>query len=182
MKVVILHGTDGDHSKHWFPWLKQELEISGHEVWVPDLPEADQPNIEHYNKFLLGKNWDFTDNLLIGHSSGSVEILALLEALPDDVHIRTAILIGTFQGDLGWEKLKGMNKKFDMAKIKTKADHFIVIHSDDDPYCPLEGAQAIADELDASLKIFHGMKHFSVETDQRFSQFPELLEIIKTET
>ncbi len=181
MKVVILHGTSADHTQNWFPWLKSELEKLGHEVWVPDLPGAEEPHIDKYNEFLLASGWDFSDNLLIGHSSGSVEVMALMEVLPENVRIKAGVLVGTFRGDLGWKSLKGVNKEFDYAKIKSKADKFVVVHSDDDPYCPLDGAKWIADELNASLKIFHGMGHFSYGLDPRFNQFPELLEIIKSE-
>ena len=181
MKVVILHGTSADHTKNWFPWLKLQLENLGHDVWVPDLPGADKPQIPKYNEFLLESDWDFTDNLVIGHSSGAVETLALLEALPENVRIKTAVLVGVFRGDLGWESLHGMNKDINMPKVKQKAGKFIVVHSDDDPYCPLEGARWVADQLNASLKIFHGMGHFSESLDPRFNQFPDLLEIIKHE-
>ncbi len=181
MKVVILHGTDASHKEHWFPWLKEQLEKLGHEVWVPDLPNADHPKIDVYNDFLLKSGWDFNDNVMIGHSSGAVAINGLLQALPDDTKINTGVLVGVFRGDLGWEKLEGVDVPFDYPKIKKHADKFIVIHSDNDPHCPLDGAKYIADQLDASLKIFHGMQHFSSDIEPRFKEFPELLEILKQE-
>lgn len=180
MKALILHGTGNNHAGNWFPWLKTELENLGYEVWVPDLPKSNRPNIERYNKFLLGEEWDFNDNLIIGHSSGAVEVLALLEALPDNIKVNTAIMVSVFEGDLGWEDLKNLDGlKFDFEKIRSKAKQFIVIHSDDDPHCPPEGAKRIASKLGAEFKLFHGMKHFSEHTDSRFTKFPELLKIIK---
>jgi predicted alpha/beta hydrolase family esterase len=179
MKVVILHGTGGSPHGNWFPWLKQELEQRGHEVWVPQLPESNFPDIKRYNKFLLESGWDFDDNLIIGHSSGSVEILGLLQALSENTSINTGILVGTFHGDLGREDLKGMDVEFNFDKIKNKAKQFIVIHSDNDPYCPIEGAKAIAENLGTETILFPGFAHFGISQDPKFVKFPELLEIIE---
>lgn len=181
MKIVILHGTNADHTQNWFPWLKSKLEKLGHEVWVPDLPDANLPQLDTYNEYLLNSGWDFNDNILIGHSSGAVEVTSLLQLLPEGVKINAAVLVGIFRGDLGWKELHGVNGNFDYQKIKQKAGKFIVVHADDDPYCPLDGAEWIADQLHASLRIFHGSGHFSEGLDPRFKKFPELLEILETE-
>lgn len=181
-KAVILHGTDNNHTGNWFPYAKSELEKLGYEVWVPDLPGSERPNVERYNQFLLKSGWDFKGNLIIGHSAGAVEILALLQNLPETMLVDTAILVAVFKGDLGWDVLRDLRDlEFDFEKIKRKAKKIIVIHSDDDPHCPLEGAKQVASELGAEMKIFHGMKHFSFDTDPRFDKFPELIEVVKQE-
>jgi uncharacterized protein len=184
MKVVILHGTNADHTHNWFLWLKTELEKLGYEVWVPDLPGADSPNPDVYNQFLLSQNWDFQDNLIIGHSSGAVEILHLLQALPENVSINTAVLLGAFTHKLAespsWQMLRGLfDVPFDFAKIKQRAKQFIFIHSDDDPYCPIEQAEELHAQIGGEFIRMHGQGHFTQKLDPKFDKFPELLEIIK---
>ncbi len=184
MKAVILHGTGSSHANNWFPWVKGELEKLGYDVWVPDLPRADHPNIERYNKFLLSKDWDFQNNLIVGHSSGAVEILGLLPALPKDVVVNTVILVGSFTKrlvkDPSWAMLKELfYKPFDFEAIKKKAKQIIFVHSEDDPYCPIEQAQELHKKIGGEFIKFKGRGHFSSHLDPRFSKFPELIDIIK---
>ena len=180
MKAVILHGTDNDHTGNWFPWLKAELEKLGFEVWVPDLPNSQRPNVQRYTKFLLRNGWDFSGNLLIGHSAGAVEVLDLLQNLQEGAQIDTAIMVAVFKGDLGWDVLKDLDKvTYDYDKIKKAAKQRFVIHSDDDPHCPVQGAKEIAQAIDAEFIEMNGMKHFSLGTDPRFDKFPELIRLIR---
>jgi predicted alpha/beta hydrolase family esterase len=80
---------------------------------------------------------------------------------------------------LGWSTLGGLfEKPFDFEKIKEHSQKFLSIHSDDDPYFPLEHAQFLASRLDGELKLIPGQKHFSEETDPKYTEFPALLEIL----
>ena len=85
--ALILHGTTGNSKENWFPWLKNKLENKGFRVWLPDLPGADLPSLKRYNNFLLdNKEWEFnSESVIIGHSSGAIAILALLDKLPGSV-------------------------------------------------------------------------------------------------
>lgn len=185
MKFLILHGTGSDSKGNWFPWLKQQLEDLGHEVWVPDLPDAERPNIQKYNNLLLSSGWDFNNCVVIGHSSGSVAILGLLQALPMDVKIDTAVLVGAFTKRLtespSWEMLRELfDKPFNFEAIKQRADKLIFVHSKDDPICDINEARELSRHVNGEMVEFDGMKHFSIKTDPRFSEFPELLEVINT--
>ena len=180
-RAVILHGTDGHPKHHWMPWLKGKLEAEGYEVWVPELPGNHTPNRQVYNDFLFSQGWDFEDNIVVGHSAGAVSVLNLLmdERCP---HIKLGVMVGAWAG--GRPKLHfepGQFSKlfpedgFDFELIKSKADHLAFLHSDDDPYCPLEQAQFLAHELDAPITVLHGAGHVS----KGFKEQPDLWKIIE---
>ena len=178
--AVILHGTDGSPNGNWFLWLKKELQNKGYKVWLPQLPDCDYPNVDKYNTFLLS-GWGYNEKtVLIGHSSGAVEILSLLQNLPDNIVIDKAILVAGFINDLGWKELKGMFiHKFVWKLIKTRAKHFIFIHSDDDPYVALNHGKILYEKLGGKLIIKEGQKHFSIDTaGQKYKKFPLLLKLI----
>lgn len=181
-RVLVLHGTDGSSQVNWFPWLKQQLGDKGVEVWVPDLPQADKPNINRYAQFIFqNKNWVFDrDTVLIGHSSGAVAILGLLQKLPKGTTVGTCILVGAFKDDLGWEALSELFlEKFDFDLLQKKAAKFIFIHSDNDPYCPLDHAQYLAEKLAAQLIVKKGQGHFSTGKNPEYTTFPYLLELLE---
>jgi len=138
--ALILHGTGNDSQRNWFPWLRQELEKKNWKVWVPDLPQANKPNIK----------------------------------------VDTCILVGTFNNNLDRDDLNDLFlKPFDFEKIKTKAKKFIFIHSDNDPYCPIEHAKFQSKKLNGKLIIKKAQKHFSISTaGEKYKKFPFLLKLI----
>lgn len=180
--ALILHGTGGSPNENWFGWLGGELEKSGYKVWVPQLPESNKPNIEKYNKFLLAnKEWSFDEgSMIVGHSSGAVAILGLLQALPEGVKVGTCYLVGAFRNDLKWDALKELFlEPFNFERIKNKAKRFVFIHSDNDPYCPLEHAEYLSKELDGELIVLPNQFHFSVGTaGEKYREFPYLRDLI----
>ncbi|MEO6513949.1 MAG: alpha/beta hydrolase [Candidatus Saccharimonadales bacterium] len=179
---LILHGTAATPESNWFMWLKGALIGQGHKVWLPHLPAADNPNEKAYTKFLLSNNKFTIDDqtIIIGHSSGSVEALYLLQHLPTDVVIKAAVLVSSFKDDLGWDSLKGLfNEPFDFDSIKSHCKEFIYVHSDDDPYVPVSHAEFLATQTGGKLMEFEGEGHFNTEQNPDYKQFPELLDIIQ---
>ena len=179
-KAIILHGTSGDSQSNWLPWLKKQLEAKGWQVWTPNLPDADQPNMKKYLTYLHA-NLPFTideNTTFIGHSSGSGAILGLLQSLPKDTKIKRAILVSAFHTDLGWDKLRDLfNIPLDYDQIKTKAKQFIFIHSDNDPYVKLEEAQFLVTKLNGELRLIKNQGHFNLEASPIYKEFPKLLAI-----
>ena len=43
--IFIFHGTGGYPKENWFPWLKQQLEIKGFNVTVPQFPTPEGQSV-----------------------------------------------------------------------------------------------------------------------------------------
>lgn len=184
-RAVILHGTSGNPDINWLPWAKKELEQRGYTVWIPLLPENNTPNRHVYDTFLRESNWDFTDNIIIGHSSGATTVLNLLssEWFPA---IDKAILVGTF---LNEKKLLNdgvewyipgqfdnlfLSRPYDSAKLTDKANKFYFIHGENDPYCDVDDARQLCAELHgAFISVPDGLHLSSNRKD-----LPELTEVL----
>jgi predicted alpha/beta hydrolase family esterase len=182
-RAVILHGTHGAPDQNWFPWLKSKLEAEGYEVWVPLLPDNDKPNRNTYGDYLFGEGWDFADNIVVGHSSGAVEVLNLLmdERMP---RVKLAVMVGAWQGGMpeGYDDTTTFANLFppdgwDFEAIKSKADHLAFMHGSDDPYCPLEQAEYLAKQLDAPLTVVPNGHHLGAQ----YTELPELWNILESE-
>jgi uncharacterized protein len=183
-RAVILHGTDGAPEHNWFPWLKTELERRSYEVWVPPLPNNHTPNRREYNDFVLGNDWNFTDNLIIGHSSGAVSVLNLLmdERFPV---IKTGVLVGAWshmeETDLDREQFKDLfpSGGFNFNLIKQKAQYFLFVHGNDDPICPLDQAKWLVEQTNGDIVLVPDGGHLTARAG--FTELPQLIEALQLE-
>jgi uncharacterized protein len=109
--ALILHGTLGSPTGNWFQWLKTELENKELEVWLPQLPNAEQPSLKEWTNFVR-TDCPFEINeetLVVGHSSGA--ILALILAQQNDRLVGQIVCVSVFHDNsLQWEP---NNKLFD---------------------------------------------------------------------
>ncbi len=161
-RAAILHGTDGHPSHAWQPWLRAQFEKRGYTVLHPELPGNHRPNARTYNEFLFTQNWDFTDNILVGHSSGTTAILNLLadQRCP---RVRAVVLVAAFlvnptpaqavthgfEGDQFNALFPAHGFAWDT--LRQKCGHVYFVHSRDDPYCPVEFAEDAARQLNGHM-------------------------------
>ena len=179
-KVLILHGTGGNSRGEWFPWLKTELERKGSWVWAPDLPGAQEPDINTYNEFIF-ENCPFgfdRETVIIGHSSGAVAAFGLVQMLHGPVE--QLISVAGFVDDLNYDPVKKMfaTWNFDWEKVRLGSRRITIIYSDDDPFVPKKHAVKLQNLLKAKSIMMPGQKHFSVLTFPKYTKFPELLKLI----
>jgi predicted alpha/beta hydrolase family esterase len=174
--ALILHGTGANPHANWFDWLREQLEANGYVVWVPSLPDADHPDMKKYRDYIFSEPWEFgPESVIIGHSSGAVAALSLLEALPTNTQISTAVMVGVYRPE---EKTYSTTDPVDIEKVRAKAKRFLFVHSDDDPYCPLQHAEYFAKELQGELVVLPGNQHFSDEQDPKHKKLLELIELL----
>ncbi len=140
--AFIVHGTEGFPEENWFPWMKQQLEEKGYDVYVPQFPSP--PDIpakitEWFDTIKKDEHHITKDTILVGHSLGGIFTLRVLEKLKHP--LKAAVFVGTPVGVrpiLNYERDDSFSGfSFDWPAIRTKARHFLVFHSDDDPYVSL---------------------------------------------
>lgn len=179
--AIILHGTLGSPDANWFGWLKTKLTAMGIEVWLPALPNPNQPSLRQWADyvhascpFAIGQ-----DTLIIGHSSGA--ILALVLAQENHTPVGALVAVSVFyDNSLNWQpNNKLFDVGFDWPAIQKGAAKLLLVHSDNDPYVPLEQARFVADKCHAQIVVLSDQGHFNTEASESYNQFPELLEILR---
>lgn len=183
VNVFIIHGTEGNPERNWFPWLKSELEKLGCKVFVPRFPTPENQNLDNWlNVFEKYKKYLDANSIVVGHSLGPAFLLNVLERT--NKPIKAAFFVAGFTGLLGNQRYDELNgtfsdRSFEWKKIKEHCKKFYVINSDDDPYVPLERGSTLAKNLGAEFIIIKNAGHINQEFG--YTKFDFLLEKIKTE-
>lgn len=175
--AIILHGTGTKNDEFWFPYLKTELEKLGYDVWLPQLPNAEHPNLEDWLPFILSRGTFTEETVLIGHSAGAQAMLSVLEGI--NVKIKKAIFVS------GYAKLLRKNAGGENEEepcwdaIRPHAEEFIFINSDNDPWgCDDTQGRIMADNLGGKLIVRHDGHMGSTTYHQPYKEFPLLVELI----
>lgn len=179
-RAVIVHCWEGYPEYCWYPYVKKELEAKGFEVKVPAFPETEAPQLDKWLPVLKKEIGSPNEDVyLIGHSIGAVTILRYLESLNVGQKIGGVVLVAGFTDNLGFDELKNFfNFPIDLERIKDRANYFVAIHSDDDPFVPLKHGKIFDEKLGAKLIVKQGFKHFSGPVDEEEScvELPEVVE------
>lgn len=182
-RVFIIHRWSGGPNDDWRPWLKQELEKKGFEVFVPDMPDTEVPVIGKWvDKIGEIVGMPDKDTYFVGHSIGCQAILRYLETI--DTPVSGAVFVA------GWFNLKNLEddavKKIarpwietplDFEKIKKVLPKSTLIISDNDPYDCSEENKTGFEKLGSEIKVISAAGHFT--EDDGFKKLPEILNVFE---
>jgi len=184
-KVLLIHGFEGSGEGNWFPWIKQELEKKGFEVFAPSMSTGEHPVLSEWMRELkpyIEKVGE--DDIVIGHSLGSKAAIHLIEKTKKKIGslYLIASAIGEVEGR-DWERLRkewqgsdvdALRKFWEEPMSLDIVDQYvgkkIVILSDDDPYIKRKTHDIVPWHWD--FRLWSGLGHLTQ------SQIPELLEAI----
>jgi len=180
MKFFIIHGSYGNPNENWFPWLKIELEKSGHEVIMPTFPTPEGQSLETWMKvFDEYINQIDSETIFVGHSLGPAFILSVLEKI--DIKVRACFFVAGWLTQLNNPDFDEINKtflekKFDWTKIKNNCEQFYLFNSDNDPYVPSDNAKKMGLNLNVDIITIPNAGHFNKAAG--YTKFKRLLDEI----
>lgn len=184
-RVFLIHGWGGSPNNDWLPWAKEALEKSGYDVFIPEMPDTEHPKITPWvEKLKETVGIPKPNDILIGHSIGCQTILRYIEKLDDKQRVGKVILVAPWwyltldeneeQADADpWLKLD-----VNFEKIKTKADKFICVFSQSDPWVPYsKNVEFFKRNLNPEIVTKNGPGHFT--SDEGADKIEFLLDLIK---
>jgi len=174
-QALILQGWPQKITKHWYPWLKQELERKGYRAFLPAIPTmySKHPHLPTQIKYLEKLLKIDKETVIIGHSLGT----QLAMRLAEKHNYKTMILVGGWDfNDLTAGIESFWDKPLDHKKIIKNTAKRYVVHSDNDPYVTKLIASDMAGRLKAEFVFIKNGGHF-MDSDG-YTQFPTLSKLI----
>lgn len=179
--IYVIHGYTSSSKSEWFPWLKEQFKNSNVNIYIPNMPNSDDPHLEPWIKHLRKNILNVDENtIFIGHSLGCVTALRYI--IEKNIKIKGAIFVSGFINENPMkEQTEGLQEfiegALDIAKIKSLIPLRTVITAIDDDIVPTKATQKLAKTLDAHLIILKTGKHFIARDG--YTDFPVLLNKIE---
>lgn len=181
MKVILLPGNGGSNEKkyvenyNWFPYLRKNLETLGLEVISKNMPDSKLARAKYWIPFVIDEFKADNDSIIIGHSTGAVAIMRILEI----TKILGAILVAAHYTDLGYKEDKKsgyFEKSWNWQKMKNNAGWIVQFASTNDSFIPMEHSRYIHTKLDTEYSEMEA-EHFGYPKPKL--EFPEIVKIVK---
>lgn len=166
-RVFIIHGYNGSSERGWKRWLADRLREKGYEVHAPAMPTPYDPDCDEWVRFIRDLVGDpRKDDVLVGHSLGTIALLRYLESLPPGQRVDKTILVASFGEAFGKPEEQEDISTFvrmpiNWQAVRNACTDFSVIHSEDDDVVPLECGKDVTRNLGVEPTVVNGYGHFS---------------------
>lgn len=173
MRIILIHGYKASPQFGWFPWIERELRALGFDVFIPELPNPEEPDRDVWNETLVKACTPLTENdIIVGHSLGGAAALRMLEAAEARSTPHALVLVST-----PWmikdDRFRGFFfSELDFEVLMWRASKFVVIHAVDDTVIPVEHGRRYAAALHGVLVTPEIGGHF------QGTEYPEILKEI----
>lgn len=187
-RIFLIHGWEGSPKKDWFPWARKVLEKKGYKVIVPEMPDSANPVKKKWIKTLQSEVGTLkNDDILVGHSLGSVAILRFLETIERKIKVNKVILVApaiflsvnAIENEDDKKVAKDwLGTPIKYEKIRSKAKSFTGILSLNDPWVRYDKSEEnIEKNLKGKVVTEEKMGHFTAE--EGVDKLPILLKLIQ---
>jgi hypothetical protein len=175
---IILHGSFGSKDGNWFPWLKEQLELKGNKVIVPQMPVGvENQNFENWSN-VLSKLEINKNTIIIAHSIAPIFVCKYL--IKKQIKVKKLIFVCGFNNYLGIDPdFDAVNEPMfidNFDDVKQFCNDIVCYYSDNDPYVKYEVEKEFADKLTDKQYIIKNGGHINAETG--YTKFEEILEEI----
>ena len=185
-KCIILPGNGvpkgGIRDANWYGWAEKKIKDLNlfNEVILRDMPDPIAAKSSIWLPFITDELGADENTLIIGHSSGAVAAMRLLET----TKLKGIILVAACHTDLGdageaaagyYPHNDGSNAwQWDKMKENIGSWGITQFHSKDDCFIPPEEARHVAEHSGSKYHEFDGRSHFFD------APFPELIKECKS--
>lgn len=163
-QVYIVHGFGANSDKHWFKWLKTELEKDKNiSVKLLNMPNSKNPNLQEWLNTLAKEASKIDENTyFVGHSLGCISILRYLDSKNLKSKVGGVFLVSGFYESLEiLPQLDSFTKPpLDFARLDSKINSKFVFSARDDEIVPTTLSQNLAVKLKAIFIQIPTGKHF----------------------
>lgn len=116
MTVLILHGINASAGDYWQSWLADKLKQQGHQVLMPQLPNAHDPDRDEWLQTIQAtvEDVNLPELTIVGHSLGVASALDFVQSLPVNSQIQGLISVAGFHRAYGFEPNEKFMSKWDI--------------------------------------------------------------------
>lgn len=179
---ILLHGSFGSPFSNWIPYLRENIEKRGHDVYTPDFPTG-----IGYQTF---KNWSLImesylksgilheNTIIYAHSIAPIFIIHFL--IEHNIKVKRLILI------CGFNNYFGINEDYDTVNATMYCENIEQIHnlcndiaclySDNDPYVSYEAEKDFATKVSTTSQVYKNGGHLNSESG--YTEFKDLVNYI----